>query len=306
MSITLNNRVASDNLMTSVPKQPLLQLEHVSITPKKTPTRLLVNDISFTIEVGKTTCVVGESGSGKSLTALSIMGLLSKQLQLTTGKVLFNDAQLGLQDLTLLDEASLRKIRGAKIAMIFQEPMTSLNPVLTVGYQIGESLTTHLGLKADGLKTKVANLLEMVGIPVSRANSYPDELSGGQRQRVMIAMSIACEPQLLIADEPTTALDVTVQAQILRLLGELKVRMNMGMLFITHDFGVVADIADNVVVMFRGEIVESGSKDAVLGNPQHPYTKALLACVPDAEGKKPLKPIDYSWLPENQLAPFQL
>lgn len=290
--------------MASAPKQALLQLEHVSITPKKTPTRLLVNDISFTIEVGKTTCVVGESGSGKSLTALSIMGLLSKQLQLTTGKVLFNDAQLGLQDLTSLDEASLRKIRGAKIAMIFQEPMTSLNPVLTVGYQIGESLTTHLGLKGDGLKTKVANLLEMVGIPVSRANSYPDELSGGQRQRVMIAMSIACEPQLLIADEPTTALDVTVQAQILRLLDELKVRMNMGMLFITHDFGVVADIADNVVVMFRGEIVESGTKDAVLGNPQHPYTKALLACVPDAEGKKPLKPIDYSWLPENQLAPI--
>ena len=133
-------------------------------------------------------------------------------------------------------------------------------------------------------------------------SSYPHELSGGQRQRVMIAMSIACEPRLLIADEPTTALDVTVQAQILKLLDELKTRMNMGMLFITHDFGVVADIADNVVVMFRGEIVESGTKDEVLGNPQHPYTKALLDCVPDAEGKKPLKPIDYSWLKENKAA----
>ena len=280
--------------------RPLLQLEHISIVPKKVPTRLLVNDVSFTIEAGKTTCVVGESGSGKSLTALSVMGLLSKQLQLSAGSVLFHDSENGVQDLTLLDPESLRKIRGRKIAMIFQEPMTSLNPVLTVGYQIGESLTTHLGLKGDKLKTKIASLLEMVGIPTNRANSYPDELSGGQRQRVMIAMSIACEPLLLIADEPTTALDVTVQAQILKLLDELKTRMNMGMLFITHDFGVVADIADNVVVMFRGEIVESGTKDEVLGNPQHPYTQALLACVPDAEGKKPLKPIDYAWLPENQ------
>ncbi|MSP85821.1 MAG: ABC transporter ATP-binding protein [Methylotenera sp.] len=279
---------------------PLLQLQQLSIAPKKMPTRLLVNNVSLTIEVGKTTCVVGESGSGKSLTALSIMGLLSQQLQLTAGKVLFNDGQSGEQDLTKLDEANLRKIRGAKIAMIFQEPMTSLNPVLTIGYQIGESLTTHLGVKGDQLKAKIASLLEMVGIPAGRANNYPDELSGGQRQRVMIAMSIACEPRLLIADEPTTALDVTVQAQILKLLDELKTRMNMGMLFITHDFGVVADIADYVAVMFRGEIVESGTKMQVLNKPQHPYTQALLACVPDAEGKKPLKPIDYAWLPENQ------
>jgi peptide/nickel transport system ATP-binding protein len=279
---------------------PLLQLEHVSISPKKTPTRLLVNDVSFVIEVGKTTCVVGESGSGKSLTALAVMGLLSKQLQLNTGKVLFNNADKGVVDLTKLDDESLRKLRGDKIAMIFQEPMTSLNPVLTVGYQIGESLTTHLGLKGERLKNKIASLLDMVGIPPSRANSYPDELSGGQRQRVMIAMSIACEPSLLIADEPTTALDVTVQAQILELLRDLKTRMNMGMLFITHDFGVVADIADNVVVMFRGQIVESGTREQVLGNPQHPYTKALLACVPDAEGEKMLKPIDYAWLAGEQ------
>lgn len=277
-------------------KNPLLQLMQVSISPKKSPAKLLVNQVSFEIEPGKTTCVVGESGSGKSLTALSIMGLLSKQLQLNSGKILFNDHENGLQDLSLLDLSALQKIRGRKIAMIFQEPMTSLNPVLTVGYQIGESLTAHLGLKGDTLNSRVASLLEMVGIPAGRANSYPDELSGGQRQRVMIAMSIACEPQLLIADEPTTALDVTVQAQILKLLHELKTRMNMGMLFITHDFGVVADIADNVVVMFRGEIVESGAKEDVLNHPQHPYTQALLACVPDAEGKKPLKPIDYSWL----------
>lgn len=279
----------------------LLRLEHVSISSKKMPARLLVNDISFSIEAGKTTCVVGESGSGKSLTALSVMGLLSKQLQLNSGKVLFNDAKLGVLDLTLLNDESLRKLRGEKIAMIFQEPMTSLNPVLTVGYQIGESLATHLGLRGERLKTKIAALLEMVGIAPGRANSYPDELSGGQRQRVMIAMSIACEPRLLIADEPTTALDVTVQAQILTLLDDLKTRMNMGMLFITHDFGVVADIADNVVVMFRGQIVESGTRDQVLGKPQHPYTKALLACVPDAEGKKALKPIDYAWLADEEM-----
>ena len=280
---------------------PLLQLEHVSISPKKMPSRLLVNDVSFTIELGKTTCVVGESGSGKSLTALSVMGLLSKQLQFNSGKILFNDKQSGVLDLTSLDDERLRKLRGDKIAMIFQEPMTSLNPVLSVGYQIGESLTTHQGLKGERLKNKIISLLEMVGIPASRAHSYPDELSGGQRQRVMIAMSIACEPSLLIADEPTTALDVTVQAQILKLLNDLKTRMNMGMLFITHDFGVVADIADNVVVMFRGQIVESGSREQVLGNPQHPYTKALLNCVPDAEGKKMLKPIDYAWLADDQL-----
>lgn len=292
------------NLTTEQQMQavPLLRLEHLSISPKKTPERLLVNDVSFTIEIGKTTCVVGESGSGKSLTALSVMGLLSKQLQLNAGKVLFNDPAKGVLDLTKLDAESLRKLRGDKIAMIFQEPMTSLNPVLTVGYQIGESLTTHLGLKGAQLKTKINSLLEMVGIPVTRANSYPDELSGGQRQRVMIAMSIACEPSLLIADEPTTALDVTVQAQILKLLSDLKTRMNMGMLFITHDFGVVADIADHVVVMFRGQIVESGTKQQVLGNPQHPYTKALLACVPDAEGQKVLKPIDYAWLADEVLA----
>lgn len=293
----------TDNSISNqqVQAPPLLRLENLTISPKQSPDRLLVNDVSFTIQQGKTTCVVGESGSGKSLTALSVMGLLSRQLQLQSGRVLFNDSKHGVIDLCKLDAENLRKLRGDKIAMIFQEPMTSLNPVLTVGYQIGESLTTHLGLKGGLLKTKIHDLLQMVGIPPARANSYPDELSGGQRQRVMIAMSIACEPSLLIADEPTTALDVTVQAQILKLLDDLKTRMNMGMLFITHDFGVVADIADDVVVMFRGQIVESGTKQQVLDNPQHPYTKALLACVPDAEGQKILKPIDYAWLQDEAL-----
>ncbi len=268
----------------------ILNISNLSVTPKNAPNRLLVSDVSLTLSAGKTTCIVGESGSGKSLTALSVMGLLSSQLQ-SQGNINF----LG-QELTKLDNKALQRIRGAKIGMIFQEPMTSLNPVLTVGYQIGESLTAHLGLKSAALKDKIAALLTQVGIPPARADSYPDELSGGQRQRVMIAMAIACEPLLLIADEPTTALDVTVQAQILKLLNELKIRMNMAMLFITHDFGVVADIADDVIVMFRGEIVETGTRDAVLNNPQHPYTKALLACVPDIEGKKALKPIDYAWL----------
>jgi len=275
----------------------LLKIEGLTITPLNAPDKLLVNNVSFVLESGKTTCVVGESGSGKSLTALSVMGLISTQLKLAKGKVIFQG-----QDLVGLSNDEMRKIRGRRIGMIFQEPMTSLNPVLTVGKQIGETLVVHQGLRGQALKAKIAALLEQVGIPPNRANSYPDELSGGQRQRVMIAMSIACEPAMLIADEPTTALDVTVQAQILKLLDELKTRMNMAMLFITHDFGVVADIADNVVVMFRGEIVESGPVKTVLSNPQHPYTKALLACVPDAEGKKPLKPIDYAWLNEGVAA----
>ncbi len=274
----------------------LLKIEDLTICPASAPGRKLVSNVSVSIEPGKTTCVVGESGSGKSLTALSVMGLLSKQLVRTNGRVLFQG-----QDLADLSTEEMRKIRGRQIGMIFQEPMTSLNPVLTVGFQIGEPLTVHLGLKGEALKAKVAALLEQVGIPAHRANSYPDELSGGQRQRVMIAMSIACEPLMLIADEPTTALDVTVQAQILSLLDNLKTSMNMGMLLITHDFGVVADVADDVVVMFRGEVVEAGTVNQVLNTPKHPYTKALLDCVPDAEGKKPLKPIDYAWLKNEQV-----
>jgi peptide/nickel transport system ATP-binding protein len=272
----------------------LLRIEGLTVAPAANPQRLLVDNVSFALAVGKTTCIVGESGSGKSLSALAVMGLLPSALQRQAGRVEFQG-----HDLTTFTPAQMRDIRGKRIGMIFQEPMTSLNPVLNIGYQIGESLAVHLGLSGKALKSKVAALLEQVGIPAARASSYPDELSGGQRQRVMIAMSIACEPAMLIADEPTTALDVTVQAQILALLAELKQRMNMGMLFITHDFGVVADIADDVVVMFRGQVVESGSVSDVLGNPQHPYTRALLDCVPDAAGRKPLKPIDYAWLNES-------
>lgn len=269
----------------------LLRIDNLTVSPADQPQRLLVDGVSFAISAGRTTCVVGESGSGKSLTALSVMGLLPRALRRVSGSINFQD-----RELTALSSEQMQDIRGKRIGMIFQEPMTSLNPVLNIGFQIGESLTAHLGLSGRALKSRVAELLEQVGIPATRADSYPDELSGGQRQRVMIAMAIACEPAMLIADEPTTALDVTVQAQILALLAELKSRMNMGMLFITHDFGVVADIADDVVVMFRGRIVESGPVAQVLSNPQHPYTQALLACVPDVEGKKPLRPIDYAWL----------
>ena len=268
----------------------ILRLEGLTITPSHAPERKLVSNVSFALARGKTTCIVGESGSGKSLTALSIMQLLSPQLHMQ-GRVFFQR-----QDISQFNDAAMQHLRGRQMGMIFQEPMTSLNPVLTIGFQIGEPLQTHLGLKGQALKQKVAALLEQVGIDPARANSYPDELSGGQRQRVMIAMSITCEPALLIADEPTTALDVTVQAQVLRLLDELKNRMQMAMLFITHDFGVVADIADEVIVMFRGEIVEAGSVEQVLQSPQHPYTRALLACVPDAEGKKILQPMRYDWL----------
>ena len=271
----------------------LLKVHQLSVTPVENHAIKLVDDVSFDLNVGRTTCIVGESGSGKSLTALSIMGLLPNSLLQNSGHIDFQG-----QHLTGLSNQAFSTIRGKRIGMIFQEPMTSLNPVLSIGFQIGEPLKVHLGLKGAELKVRVASLLEQVGIPATRASSYPDELSGGQRQRVMIAMSIACEPALLIADEPTTALDVTVQAQILELLSELKTRMNMGMLFITHDFGVVADIADDVIVMFHGKIVEKGSIREVLDHPQHPYTQALIACVPDAAGKKPLKPMDYAWLNE--------
>ena len=199
-------------------------------------------------------------------------------------------------NLVNLTKEDIRKRRGKDVAMIFQEPMTSLNPVLTIGYQIEEAIKVHNNLLKAELNKRVEELLNIVGIPTDRINSYPDELSGGQRQRVMIAMAISCSPRLLIADEPTTALDVTVQAQILDLLNSLKIKFEMTMLFITHDFGVVEDIADDVAVMYQGQIVEQGTVLNVLKKPKHPYTKALLDCVPDPHGKKDLNPIDYSAL----------
>ena len=271
-------------------KKNILKINNLSITTKVNTNLYLVDNISFSVEEGKTTCIVGESGSGKSLTALSIIRLLSPQLKMS-GEILFNN-----EDICKMSELEIRQKRGLDIAMIFQEPMTSLNPVLTIGYQIKEAITVHSDSPNNEINKKVEELLMLVGIPIERVNSYPDELSGGQRQRVMIAMAMSCNPNLLIADEPTTALDVTVQAQILKLLDDLKNKLNMSMLFITHDFGVVEDIADDVIVMFKGKIVERGAVNQVLKKPKHPYTKALLGCVPDALGKKQLTPIDYEKL----------
>ena len=271
-------------------KKDIIRINNLSIKTKVNTNLYLVDDISFSVKEGKTTCIVGESGSGKSLTALSIIRLLSPQLKMS-GEILFNN-----EDICKMSELEIRQKRGLDIAMIFQEPMTSLNPVLTIGYQIKEAIAVHSDLPNNKINKKVEELLMLVGIPVERVNSYPDELSGGQRQRVMIAMAMSCNPKLLIADEPTTALDVTVQAQILKLLDDLKRKLNMSMLFITHDFGVVEDIADDVIVMFKGKIVERGEVNHVLKKPKHPYTKALLGCVPDALGKKQLTPIDYEKL----------
>jgi peptide/nickel transport system ATP-binding protein len=268
----------------------IIRINNLSIGTKVDTKLNLVDDISFSVKSGKTTCIVGESGSGKSLTALSIIRLLSPQLKMS-GEILFNN-----EDICKMSELEIREKRGLDIAMIFQEPMTSLNPVLTIGYQIKEAIAVHSDLPNNEINNKVEELLTLVGIPIERVSSYPDELSGGQRQRVMIAMSMSCNPKLLIADEPTTALDVTVQAQILKLLDDLKSKLNMSMLFITHDFGVVEDIADDVIVMFKGKIVERGEVNQVLKKPKHPYTKALLGCVPDAFGKKQLTPIDYEKL----------
>jgi len=271
-------------------KNNILEINNLKVFTNNNSRLKLVKNISLSLKKGKTTCIVGESGSGKSLTALSVMQLLSSQLSMS-GNIIFENINL----LNLTKE-EIRKRRGKDIAMIFQEPMTSLNPVLTIGYQIEEAVGVHENLIKTELNKRVEELLNIVGIPTDRINSYPDELSGGQRQRVMIAMAISCSPKLLIADEPTTALDVTVQAQILNLLNDLKLKFQMTMLFITHDFGVVDDIADDVAVMYQGEIVEQGRVLNVLKNPKHPYTKALLGCVPDSQGKKDLKPIDYSAL----------
>jgi peptide/nickel transport system ATP-binding protein len=265
----------------------ILEVKHLRVSPINDPCKVLVNDVSFDLYPGRTTCIVGESGSGKSLTALSIMKLLSTQLK-QTGDIFFRT-----QNISELSNVPMRHYRGKSMAMIFQEPMTSLNPVISIGDQIKEALNVHLDLDKKGLNKKVASLLKEVGIPEDRVSSYPDELSGGQRQRIMIAMSIACEPSILIADEPTTALDVTVQAQILKLLSSLKEKRQMAMLFITHDFGVVEEIADDVIVMYQGHIVEKGSVKEVLKKPKHAYTKALLQCVPDAKGIKKLKPIQH-------------
>jgi microcin C transport system ATP-binding protein len=265
--------------MTPPSSAPLLSVQNLSVAFRQGGRETLAVDrVCFEIAKGETLAIVGESGSGKSVSALSILKLLNyPAAHHPSGKVLFKG-----QDLIAADEDAMRKVRGNDITMVFQEPMTSLNPLHTIQRQIGEILELHKGLRGEAAKERTLELLALVGIrdATSRLDAYPHQLSGGQRQRVMIAMALANEPDLLIADEPTTALDVTVQAQILALLKELQGRLGMAILFITHDLGIVRRIADRVCVMLKGKLVEHGPVTEIFGNPQHDYTRRLLAAEP--------------------------
>jgi len=237
-----------------------------------------VDGVDFTLEAGRTLGIVGESGSGKSVSALSIMRLVEKPGEIQEGSSVVFEGR----ELTTMSERDLERIRGAAISMVFQEPMTSLNPVYSIGDQIAESVRIHRDASAKEAKARALEMLELVGIPEAsrRLGDYPHQLSGGMRQRVMIAMALACDPKLIIADEPTTALDVTIQAQILDLLADLRERLGMSILLITHDLGVVAEMCDDVVVMYAGRVVERGPVGDVFTSPQHPYTEALLQSIP--------------------------
>jgi oligopeptide/dipeptide ABC transporter ATP-binding protein len=237
-----------------------------------------VDGVDFELQPGQTLGVVGESGSGKSVTALSIMGLIDRPGRIAAeSRILFEG-----RDLTEMSEAQLEKVRGDRISMIFQEPMTSLNPVYTVGDQIAEAVRIHQGVDRRAADARALEMLDLVGIsePARRAKDYPHQLSGGMRQRVMIGMALACNPKLLIADEPTTALDVTIQAQILDLMRDLRSQLGMSILLITHDLGVVAEMCDEAVVMYAGRVVEQGPVEDVFRSPQHPYTEALMQSIP--------------------------
>ncbi len=246
-----------------------------------------VDDVSFSVKSGRTLGIVGESGCGKSVTSLSIMRLIQSPGTIESGEIFFNG-----QDLLKVSEDKMRKIRGNEIAMIFQEPMTSLNPVYTIGNQIDEAIRNHLPeLSTDQVKDRTIEILKKVGIPApeQRYHEYPHQLSGGMRQRVMIAMAVSCNPQLLIADEPTTALDVTIQAQILDLMRKLQKDFNMGMILITHDLGVVAETCQDVIVMYAGRVVEQGTVEDIFYRPKHHYTKGLLESIPHFESGKKLQ-----------------
>ena len=243
-----------------------------------------VNDVSFSLAPGEVLGVVGESGSGKSVTMMSLIGLLpSPPAQVCRGQVLLDG-----ENLLTVSPARMRQVRGGEVGFVFQDPMTSLNPVFTVGYQLAEPLRRHMGMTKRAARARSIELLELVGIPdaAARLRDYPHQFSGGMRQRVMIAIALACEPKVLIADEPTTALDVTIQAQILELLQDLRAQLGMAIIWITHDLGVIAGIADRVMVMYGGQVVEQAPVREVFGNPQHPYTRALLKTVPSVTGAR--------------------
>ncbi len=267
--------------------ETILTVENLSVKlPKGADRTHALGGVSLSIAANEIVCVVGEFGSGKSVMANAVMRLLPPEVAIDGGRVLFED-----KDLASASDAEMRKVRGAGIAMIFQEPMTALNPLRTIGDQIGEMFEIHTDLSKKDIKARVLALLQDVRIPdpAQAARAYPHELSGGQRQRAMIAMALALDPRLLIADEPTTALDVTTQAQDLKLIRELQSRRKTAVLFITHDFGVVAEIADRVVVMQHGKVVEQGPVQDVLHNPQHPYTQQLIAAVPPLTAPPPRK-----------------
>ncbi len=272
---------------------PLLSIRNLTIQFKQDgrETRAL-NNISLEVEREKITALVGESGSGKSVTALSILQLLPKGTAVS-GNIIYGTGDEKLTDLTQLSASAINEIRGHRIAMIFQEPMTSLNPVFTCGYQVMEVLVKHLGLTKKAARKKTIELFEQVELPDPAAmyDRYPHQLSGGQKQRVMIAMAISCRPTLLIADEPTTALDVRVQKNILSLLRKLQQEHQMAILLITHDLGLVADVADNLYVLYKGTIAEQGTAAGILSNPRHRYTKALLACRPGKNSKGKRLPV---------------
>ncbi|MCX7746255.1 MAG: ABC transporter ATP-binding protein [Clostridia bacterium] len=249
-----------------------------------------LNGVSFSLKKGEALAIVGESGSGKSVTMLSVMKLLSENGQVSEGNILFNN-----QEIRNLSTGEMQKIRGNEIGMVFQDPMTSLNPVLTVGSQLIEVIMNHNRISKGEALGKAVEMLKLVGIPSpeKRIKQYPFEFSGGMRQRVMIATALCCEPKLLIADEPTTALDVTIQAQILELMKKLKERTGMSIILITHDLGLVTDICDKIVVMYGGTVVEQGTVEEIFHNPVHPYTLGLLQCIPRLNmGKERLKPIE--------------
>ncbi|WP_030203858.1 ABC transporter ATP-binding protein [Streptomyces sp. NRRL S-87] len=242
-----------------------------------------VNGVNYSVDAGETLAVLGESGSGKSVTAQAIMGILDMPPgRIPKGEIVFRG-----QDMLKMSNEERRKIRGRKIAMIFQDALSSLNPVLNVGYQLGEMFRVHEGMSAKDAKAKAVELMDRVKIPAAKArvNDYPHQFSGGMRQRIMIAMALALEPDLIIADEPTTALDVTVQAQVMDLLAELQREMNMGLILITHDLGVVADVADKIAVMYAGRIVETAPVHEIYKRPAHPYTKGLLDSIPRLDQK---------------------
>jgi peptide/nickel transport system ATP-binding protein len=262
-----------------------------------------VNDVSFTVHKGRTLGIVGESGSGKSVTSLSVMRLIQTPPgKITGGQALFHEKDGSVTDLLTLPEEKMRSYRGNKIAMIFQEPMTSLNPVFTCGDQIIEAIRLHQQVSKEEARTRALHLLNEVKLPrpEQMMTSYPHQLSGGQKQRVMIAMAMSCNPSLLIADEPTTALDVTVQATILDLMRGLQRQHDMSMMFITHDLGVIAEIADDVIVMYKGKIVEAGPVLSIFEDPQHPYTKGLLACRPRLDTKLKVLPTVRDFMEESE------